>query len=422
MIYKERYFLYEVIVSLASILYILAEEGYGLMLLWPNSPHANALSRPLFISTIVIFSLLFTLDFLKLKEYKKTFKYTSYLSMSVLILFALFTHPFDVFSIRTEDNIGRIISWFLFILFINCAITVLIALWSWLKENSTDGMVVFLVFSATLVAVLVRLFAIQGMGANSDLVQHTGFITRGIHIPLIGGYLIYKAIDNYRYNQLARIQLLEEKSHLTKSLIENKDAERQRISMALHDSAGSIITGIKANLQMIRDQHEDITKDQHYTESLELADQLQQEIRNISNDLLPSSITKLGLAAEIKRILHIIEDTYHIKTTFETNVIRENVLDEKVTLHLYYIVREALDNIVKYAEATKILIQYYVYDDDINLIIEDDGSGFDLNQAKLKGGNGLKNIELRVNWLRGLIDIYSKKGTSISINIPIVKD
>ena len=418
-VYKDKFFLYEVIVSIASILYIVSEEGYGLMLLWPDSPAMNAFSRPFFISVIVIFSLLFTLDFLKIKKPGRLFQLMSYASISILIIFLVLAHPIDVYDIRSEANIGFIISLFLFLLFLNCTLTALIALWSWLKDRSTDGMVVFLVFSATLIAVVVRLFAIQGLGTNSELVQHTGFITRGIHIPLIGGYLIYTAIANFRENQKARIQLLVEKGKLTRSLIENRDAERQRISMALHDSAGSIITGIKANLQMLQDDHSEVIQDQHYSESIKLTDQLQKEIRNISNDLLPSSITKLGLTAEIKRILRVIEETYDIKTTFESNIQESHSLDKKLTFHLYYIVREALDNIVKYSDADEILIQYFVYPDEINLVIEDNGKGFDVVEAKRKGGHGLKNMELRVTWLNGLIDIYSHEGTSITVNVPI---
>lgn len=416
-VYNHKYFLYEVIVSVASIMYIISEEGYGLMLLWQNSPDINDYSRPFFMGVIVVFSLLFTIDYLKVYSYKIV-RY-GYVLIAVLIVFGLTVVPLDLFGLINEQNIGVFTIIYILLLILCCTVTVVIAYLSWHRERNQDSLVLLLLFTVTLIAVVIRFMAIEGWTISTDLVRHTGFITRAIHIPLIGGYIIYQAIRNFRENQEARIQLLLEKGNLTKSLIENRDAERKRISMALHDSAGSIITGIKANLQMVLDNNVAIQGDRHYNETIHLTDQLQQEIRNISNHLLPSSITKLGLAMEIKRILSIIETTHKIETSFETNIEGKSSLSEHVIFHLYYIIREALDNIIKYAEAAHILIQFFIYDDSINLLIEDDGKGFQVIEAKKKGGHGLKNMELRVNWLNGMIDIYSKEGTSLTINVPI---
>lgn len=420
-IYKERFFLYEVIVSIASILYIISEEGYGLMMIWPDYPYINALSRPISINIVIIFSLLFTIDFLKLKDKKNFFKYIAYVSIAFYFFYMLFAHPIDILNVRDEKNVGSIIFIFLLLSFFNCILIAGYALISWIRDKNKDGMVVFLVFAATLISVGIRLLAIKGFGSNSDLVQHTGFITRGIHIPLIGGYLIYSALKSFKETQKVKITLLEQKAKSTRAIIENIDVERQRISMALHDSAGSIITGLKANLQMIKEDYKDIGVDPHYVSSLQMSNQLQQEIRNISNDLLPSSIVKLGLVAEIKKILNHIESTFDIQTTLETNVSKLKMYDNKILFHLYYIIREALDNITKYAQAQNILVQYFEYDDEIHLVIEDDGKGFDYIKTKQAGGNGLKNMALRVSWLDGTIDIYTQNGTSISINIPISK-
>jgi len=421
-IYKQAFFLYEVIVSIASILYILSEEGYGMMLLWPDSPFTNALSRPLSVGIVVIFSLFFTLSLLNTYKRQRTHYYISMVVVVVYVGFMIMAHPIDLCIIRNEDNIGTIVSIFLAGTIMVCLAIVLLSLRAWLKEKSTDGMVIFLVFAVTLISVAIRFLAMQGLGPSTDLVQHTGFITRGVHIPLIGGYLIYSALKSFKESQQIKIELLEERNKTTQAVIEKIDAERQRISMALHDSAGSIITGLKANLQMVKDDFSSIDQDVHYKETLKLSDQLQQEIRNISNDLLPSSILKLGLVEEIKKILHNLEKTYGITTSLESNGQANESIDSKIVFHLYYIIREALDNIVKYADAKNILIQYFKYDDEIHLVIEDDGKGFDITSAKEKGGNGLKNLALRVSWLNGDIDIYSQGGTSISINVPIIVD
>ncbi len=416
-----KYFVYEAVVSLASIFYILSEEGYGMMMFWPNSPYLNSLSRPLSIGIIVIFSLLFTLDFVELGKKKKLFYNISYGAIGIYTLVIFFLHPLDILSVRTPETIGDIISVFLVFTLGICIMVAAIALWSWVKEKSTDGMVVFFVFTATVITVAVRLLALQGLWSNTFLVQHTGFITRAIHVPLIGSYIIYTAILVYRRNLSEQIELLEERSTYSQAFIERVDRERRRISMALHDSAGSIVTGLRANLQMVKSNNNEDLKDPHYKETINLSNQLQQEIRNISNDLLPSSIMKLGLKSEINRILSSIENTFKIQTKFESNFSSKLEVDDKIVLHLYYIIREALDNVAKYANAKNVLVQLMKYDDEIQLLIEDDGIGFNINEKKSEGGNGLKNMTLRVGWLNGEIDIYSNDGTSITINIPLQK-
>ena len=418
---RYKYFLYEVIISLASVMYVLSEEGYGLMFFWPNQPHFNGYSRPLSIGIVVVFSLLFTLDFIDLKRYKDLFMKVGIAMIFVYVAFWIFAHPIDILSVRTSVNIGMIISVFLGITIFISLYTAFIALWAWIRHKSTDGMIVFLIFTATIVALLIRLLALQGVGPSSNWVLHTGFITRAIHVPLLGGFIIYTAIKAYQRSRDEQISLLEERSQRSKAFIERIDTERQRISMALHDSAGSIVTGIQNNLRMFSEDKVAVQEDVHYKESLRLTSKLQEEIRHISNDLLPNSIVKLGLRSEIRRILSVIESTYGLTTRLETNDTRDVDIDRKVIFHLYYIIRESLDNIVKYAEASSLLIQYYVYDEEINLLIEDDGKGFDKKQIKAQTGNGLRNMDLRVGWLQGEIDIYSAEGTSISINIPLLE-
>lgn len=414
-----KYFLYEVITSLASVVYVLSEEGYGLMFFWPNHPYLNGYSRPLSVGIVVVFSLLFTLDFIDLRRAAARFMRAAKVLIVIYVAYWLFAHPIDLLNLRTPVNIGSIISFFLCLTIFISIYTALIALWAWVKLKSTDGMIVFLIFLATVTSLVIRLLALQGVGPSSEWVLHTGFITRAIHVPLLGGYIIYTAIKAFQRSRDEKISLLEERSDRSKAFIERIDTERQRISMALHDSAGSILTGIQNNLRMFSEDVRDVTDNDHYQESLRLTGQLQEEIRHISNDLLPSSIVKLGLRSEIKRILSTLESTYELSTTLETNDQVDIDIDRKTIFHLYYIVRESLDNIVKYAEASSVLIQYYVYDDEINLLIEDDGIGFDTQEVLQRGGNGLRNMELRIGWLQGELDIYSDQGTSISINIPL---
>lgn len=92
-------------------------------------------------------------------------------------------------------------------------------------------------------------------------------------------------------------------------------------------------------------------------------------------------------------------------------------------MNVYRIVQELLNNIIKHANASEITIQLIKSSDNINLTVEDDGRGFDPEEARKKKGLGLSNIDLRVKKLSGRwnIDSGKGKGTTIIIDIPITK-
>ena len=88
---------------------------------------------------------------------------------------------------------------------------------------------------------------------------------------------------------------------------------------------------------------------------------------------------------------------------------------------LYRIIQESVNNTIKYAQATEMSIHLSADKTEISLLMEDNGKGFDIQEAKGKGGIGLKNIQLRTDYLKGKLHIESspKNGTTIIIEIPL---
>jgi two-component system, NarL family, sensor kinase len=99
----------------------------------------------------------------------------------------------------------------------------------------------------------------------------------------------------------------------------------------------------------------------------------------------------------------------------------DNRLEYNIEINLYRIIQELISNILKHAKASEVSIQLLKKETYLNIVVEDNGIGFDVNQVKNKKGMGLKNIESRVNSLGGEFNIDSGKGagTTITINIPI---
>ena len=93
-------------------------------------------------------------------------------------------------------------------------------------------------------------------------------------------------------------------------------------------------------------------------------------------------------------------------------------LTEEQTFHIFRIVQELLQNVIKHAHAANTIVQISYNAKRLYLTVEDDGKGFDMETAKKKNGMGLKNIETRVKILKGRIDFQTASGTSVLIEIP----
>lgn len=421
-IFRLRYFLIEVFVTIFSILYILAEEGYGYMYLWPESPYMNNLSRPLFVAGMLLSSLWFVAEYLDIRKKTPRLNYAIQIFFGLYMLTMLVFLPFNVLGYRNEETMGICIHIFMVMTGISAAFILFTSFYFWVRFKSRDAFIIFLVFAITVSLVGYRTLAIMGILPYDELVLHTGFIARGFHIPIIGVYLAYNAIEVIQKSRNYQIRLLKEKETANEKLVKSINDERKRISMALHDSVGSIISGLKANYESM-DQHiPDISSARQYQTGLQLLSHLNEEVRNISNNLYPSTLQKLGLLVEIKRILHIVKTVYNIETHLQVLDKRGiHELDVDLQLQIYYIIRELIDNAISHSKCENLWVQLNLYEDELNLLIEDDGIGFDVEEVRKSDSSGLYNMSYRVKVLDGRLDVFSQpnEGTSVSINIPI---
>lgn len=216
-------------------------------------------------------------------------------------------------------------------------------------------------------------------------------------------------------------ELIKEEEKRTKAILESEDNERQRLARELHDGVGQLLTATKLNLNTLQ-QH--LNNDNKTLQnSLEILDDSIKEIRNISHNMVPDVLLKYGLTKAIQDFTDRINQTKKINIEFECIGCNENNLDDTSKLMLYRIVQESVNNTLKYANASQLNIQLSTDDTEISLLMEDNGVGFNVEDAIEKNGIGLKNMKLRTDYLKGKLDISSspKYGTTILIVIPIQK-
>lgn len=205
------------------------------------------------------------------------------------------------------------------------------------------------------------------------------------------------------------------------SIERGQEQEKKRISKELHDGILSQFFGVRLNLELLNDKtdQDSAVKREKYIKELKA---LETEIRKVSHqlnsDLVSSDVSFINILNDLLRGQEDLGG-YSGKIEFEGNIEWEKI-NPKVKINLFRIIQEALHNINKYAGANNVRIGFKNLIEELILIIEDDGKGFDVENSH--DGIGITNMKSRIQDLSGEISILSnKKGTKISIKIPFKK-
>lgn len=204
------------------------------------------------------------------------------------------------------------------------------------------------------------------------------------------------------------------------AMMEGQETERKRIAQDLHDRMGSLLSTVKLHFNSLETKVESYQKEnkEQFTKLNSLLDEAVGEVRRISHNLVSGVLLQFGLVPALRELCENIQDAGHIKIDFIAHGVDER-LDNQAEISIYRIIQELLSNILKHAQATEATIQLTRHDQELTVMVEDNGKGFDTGK-ELKG-IGLKNIESRVEKLNGnfTIDSVPGKGTTSIINILI---
>lgn len=196
--------------------------------------------------------------------------------------------------------------------------------------------------------------------------------------------------------------------------MEGQAKERQRISQDLHDGIGGNLASIKLNLANIIEK----TQDPKLHQVMRNVDDTYHEVRSISHNLAPAKMLNQAFIQLIQNFITEITNNKLLNiqlTAFPEDAINE--LPSELKIELYRIIQELISNVMKYAHAETVDIQLNLRDGHVNLMVEDDGVGFDTNKAST--GIGLSNIKARIKALNGVVHIESAIGRWSLVNIEI---
>lgn len=217
-----------------------------------------------------------------------------------------------------------------------------------------------------------------------------------------------------------KINELQDKIQINsmQSMIQGQEIERERIAKDLHDSLGGLLSTIKLQVDNIRNKESNVKMLPAFQSATQLIDTAVSEVRSISQNLQPGALSRLGLIPALKDLINRYDSDEGPEIHLQHFDIPQDI-DQVMALSVYRIIQEILNNATKHAKAKEILVQLNTENEDLVIHIEDDGIGFDAK--KTYTSMGLKNIKSRVNYMKGTIEIDSRKnaGTSFLIHVKL---
>ncbi|MCF8230690.1 MAG: sensor histidine kinase [Bacteroidales bacterium] len=244
----------------------------------------------------------------------------------------------------------------------------------------------------------------------------------GLLVILSFGFYLWHMRSKYKQKQKLDAALISKKEELASRTLQAEINERKRISRDIHDSLGQYLGLCKLQVSQLKDgsTYGQNKQQQSVDKSIDMIDQSITELRNIIHNLSPAVLHEKGLSEAVRELTERIEQNHDLHINLERMGMTTN-LDYLTENTLYRVVQEILNNILKHSGADMVDMQMIRNEDDLTIMIEDNGSGF--NPESVTTSRGLNNIYTRVENMDGKVYIDSKiqRGTIITVIVPLKK-
>ncbi|HMO14513.1 MAG TPA: GAF domain-containing sensor histidine kinase [Pirellulaceae bacterium] len=222
------------------------------------------------------------------------------------------------------------------------------------------------------------------------------------------------AIENARL-----VKSLELKNEQIKKLsaanVRRLEEERQHIARELHDETGQVLIGLKLRLQLLskRLQADQVTAKADLNLLRDQVNQAAVRLNGLAKRLRPPTLDELGFEATLRQLIGDFRNQFNLPIQLE--IATEQRLTQEAETTLYRIVQEGLTNVIKHANATRIMIRLHEQPTGLALDIEDNGCGFNVDDPQ--AGLGLIGIQERMMMLGGEVTIQSQTGHGTALRV-----
>jgi len=248
---------------------------------------------------------------------------------------------------------------------------------------------------------------------------------------LLGGiYVLYKIIILRKKNYTLQIEqgkLIHQskieklkgdsQSNILAATLDGRLEERKKIASILHDNISALLSAANLHLYVSK-KHISGVVPQEIEKSQSILNEASEQIRNLSHNLISAVLLKFGIGIAVQ---DLCEKSSNSSFCVECETKKITRFDQNFEIKLFNIITELLNNILKHSKATEANIKLEQLEGELQIVIHDNGIGFDIEQNEGKVGIGLSQVKARIKALDGIIKITSShEGTHVYISVPII--
>lgn len=243
-------------------------------------------------------------------------------------------------------------------------------------------------------------------------------------LSLSGCFLLIVMLSRHRAKQKAvaeqerNLEQLKQIEHLN-SRMEGASEERERIARELHDGVHVLLSAARMTFSSLGKEHSHLSDAVTYKDGMQLLQEVRQEVRNITYQLVPELLVRQSLPAALQALCELIQKGTGISIAIQSFGSFKH-LDTQYAYAVYRILQELLHNIVKHAQATEVLVQLMLREGMLHLTVEDNGNGFETEKSY--AGMGLANLKARVAQWKGSLFFNSEPGMGTTVEIEFITD
>lgn len=211
---------------------------------------------------------------------------------------------------------------------------------------------------------------------------------------------------------------------LSSKIVENQENEQNRIAREIHDGIGQMLTGLKFSLESI-----DLSNHEKSEEKIiylkKLTEDIIKGVRTATFNLMPPEIKDHGISSSLQRLTKELSKLTGKNILFINKTDFNQRLDSLIEINIYRVTQEAINNAIKYADSTHIVVMISHSESLLSVTIDDNGKGFDPSEVGTKksseSGMGLEFMQERIKYIKGRLFLHSIKGegTHITLNVPL---
>lgn len=413
----DKLYIWYALYALCILLWIWTDKGFGFQYLWPDSIIIANRTRPFFLMATMLSAIQFLRLFIQQTKKDKGFYPLKFIQLCMLMVLGMSVAPINY------PDYPMVSYWYLktatalAVVFVVCSV---FSLLEKIIQRNRQAAVYLLAIAVMFGFGIAETKSHFGGDVLPPYMAKFGLLT-GVVFEMI--ILTFGLADRFNKYRRERETLLAQQSVqqkvLTDTMVSVQEAERKLLADQLHDEIGSLLSLASLNLEGVEGK-QGIAQVNQLKNVSGILEMVAHTVRNISHQLTPVAIEKYGFKNAVANLVAMANSAGSIEVELViVGFEKEGRYPSNFENTVYRIVQELLQNVLKHASASHVLVQLVEHDTSINLMVEDNGIG--VSQNVRDSQLFLRSVQSKVSYLGAemVMEANAGSGTIINIDIPI---